>query len=502
MCFATVLRCLSGVVLGVGLASYGWAGEAEALEVESFLGEPLSAWLTPPMPPPALAQFEVESPSAPALKVAQAGEAGAPRLHLTSEHPLLEPVVQGTIRWRDPAGEGAMPFVLFLDPPEGQRLLPVPPGATLWRLAAQWPGPPGSTQAERMNALLAANPGAFLDGDPNRLRADAVLRLPPDLGVDTPARPLAAPPAAPAQVSDQTAPSPDLEGPRLEVSPPSGDDPLAAERTALAGALARAEADRQAAETAQAEQAAELAQLRAQLAEQREALARLQAQLERFQAERALAVKVPAAQKPSGPRPGSEVWSQILEQAALGLSALALLLGAGLLWRGQGRGEGGVPRALEPESDRQLDSPLTEPATPVATPEEEVGQPYVPSTLVQRYGAQSLLSQRDWQACLDQVERAIAYGRLDEAEALLTAAREEDPHAVPLRLKVLELAVERQNRSEFEAVAPALLRGADPALKGQIEALAQRLPPAAPDVDAASALRLARWTPETGEEHE
>lgn len=504
MCFATVLRCLSGVVLGVGLASYSWAGEAEALEVQSFLGEPLSAWLTPSMPPPALAQFEVESPSAPALKVAQAREAaGALRLHLTSEHPLLEPVVQGTIRWRDPAGEGAMPFVLFLDPPEGQRLLPVPPGATLWRLAAQWPGPPGSTQAERMNALLTANPGAFLDGDPNRLRADAVLRLPPDLGVDTPARPLAAPSASPALGLDRTAPALGPGGPRLEVSPPSGDDPLAEERTALAGALARAEADRQAAETAQAEQAAEVAQLRAQLVEQREALARLQAQLERFQAERALAVKVPAAQKATGPRPGAEVWSQILEQAALGLSALALLLGAGLLWRGQGRGEGGAARALERKSDRQSDSPLTGPATPVATPEgEEVGQPYVPSTLVQRYGAQSLLSQRDWQACLDQVERAIAYGRLDEAEALLTAAREEDPHAVPLRLKVLELAVERQNRSEFEAVAPALLRGADPALQGQIEALAHRLPPAAPDVAAASALRLARWTPETGGEHD
>lgn len=480
------------MVLGAVLASVSWAEERATVEVESFLGEPLSAWLRPPSGVSPRGQVEVDSSSALALTVASPAGSSEVRLHLTSAHPLVEPVVQGTLRWRDEAGEGAMPFVLFLDPPGAQTRLPVPPGATLWRLAAEWPGPPGSTQAERMRALQAANPEAFLDGDPNRLRADAVLRLPTQGLAGTPPRQGEALPRVPSAPPEATEAPEAPAVPHLEVSPPSGDERLGAERAALAAALARAEADRAAAETAQAEQAAELAQLREQLAQQREALARLQAQLERFQAAQAVLAQAPTREKASEPRPGAEAWSRILEQAALGLSALAVLLGAGLLWRREG-------------SPAPAPAPASTPTVPgdlnTAAPKEGDGsQAYVPSALVQRYGAQSLLSQRDWQACLDQVEMAIAYGHLEEAEALLTAAREEDPHAVPLRVKVLELAVERQNRSEFDAVAPALLRGADPALKRQIEALEARLPAAA-QADTASSLRLAPRAPEAGAEH-
>ena len=476
-------------MLGVGLASVSWAEERAAVEAQSFLGEPLSAWLTPPSGFSPRGQVEVESSSDLSLTVTPPADPSEVRLHLTSADPLVEPVVQGTLRWRDEAGEGAIPFVLLLDPPVAQTLLPVPPGATLWRLAAEWAGPPGSTQAQRMRALQAANPEAFLDGDPNRLRADAVLRLPTQGLAGTPLRPAEALPRVPSAPPAATAAPEAPVGPRLEVSPPNGDERLGAERAALAAALARAEADRQAAETAQAEQAAELAQLREQLAQQREALARLQAQLERFQAAQAAIAHAPAAKKAPGASPSAEAWSRLLEQVALGFSALAVLLGAGLLWW--------RPRAA---------AAAPAPAVPVvedakAPKEGDGGQPYVPSALVERYGAQSLLSQRDWQACLDQVEIAIAYGRLEEAEALLTAAREEDPHAVPLRLKVLELAVERQNRSEFDAVAPALLRGADSALKRQIEALEARLPPAAVQADTASSLRLAPRASEVGAEH-
>jgi|GEM_PF-6916126 len=499
MCFAMVLRCLSGVVLSLWLSSASWAEEARSVEVQSSLGEPLSAWLAPSASPAEPAAFEVESTSAVSLKVAPAAE-GA-RLHLTSEHPIVDPVVQGTLRWVDPTGEGAMPFVLLLDPPPQQATLPVPPGATLWRLAAQWAGPPGSTQAERMRALQAANPDAFLDGDPNRLRADAVLRLPRYGGDGAPAPERFAPAVAPA-------------GPRLEVSPPEAADRLAEERTALAAALARAEADRQAAVTAQAEQAAELAQLRDQLAQQRDALSRLQAQLEGFQRAQALPAQGEASSAPLPKSPATEAFSRVLEQAALGLSALAVALGALLLWRRPSAAHPAasppagsfLPVTERPEAPGLVSEQIPEraevPESPAAAlAGEGGGQPYTPSELVQRYGAQSLLSQRDWEACLDQVEMAIAYGRLDEAEALLSAAREEDPHAVPLRLKVLELAVERQDRPSFDAVAPGLLRGADPALKRQIEALADRLPSAALQAEAPPALRLAPGAMDEDGEH-
>jgi len=54
----------------------------------------------------------------------------------------------------------------------------VRPGDTLYSIARALGDGAGATLAKRVHALFAANPDAFLDGDPDRLRAGAVLQLP------------------------------------------------------------------------------------------------------------------------------------------------------------------------------------------------------------------------------------------------------------------------------------------------------------------------------------
>ena len=449
-----------GLVLLLGLL--GWipadASERLAVAVLSALGEPLLATLELPSDAPT-GPLSLELQGAPFSFAVQSDPTMPHRVFLRGERALHAPIVQGVLRVGQGREAQGYPFTLFLDQRSAPAALRVPAGATLWRLANQWPGPPGSTQAQRVAALFHRNPQAFAAGDPNRLLAGAKLQLPSAEAV--------------------------LEGPglaskpRLEVRPPAPQsappvpDPLQAEleeeRAALAAALARAEADRQAWEAERAAQAVQLAALTAQLERQQQALEAMQ-------------------QASVAPQPLGSPWDGrlgLLVGAALaGLAGLAGLGGL-LLRRRDPPAEHGEPStvvAAVPE------------AVPDAVPEAVPGlRAYEPSPLVQRFGAQSLLSQRDWSAVLDQVEMALAYGRLTEAEATLGAALEEDPHSVALRLQSLALAVEQGDRPRFEREAASLARGADAALATKLGELAERLPPPAlgpeaPTLDASFVL--------------
>ena len=449
-----------GLVLLLGLL--GWipadASERLAVAVLSALGEPLLATLELPSDAPT-GPLSLELQGAPFSFAVQSDPTMPRRVFLRGERALHAPIVQGVLRVGQGREAQGYPFTLFLDQRSAPAALRVPAGATLWRLANQWPGPPGSTQAQRVAALFHRNPQAFAAGDPNRLLAGAELLLPSAEAV--------------------------LEGPglaskpRLEVRPPAPQaappvpDPLQAEleeeRAALAAALARAEADRQAWEAERAAQAAQLAALTAQLEGQQQALEAMQ-------------------QASAPPQPLGSPWDGrlgLLVGAALaGLAGLAGLGGL-LLRRRDPPAEHGEPStvvAAVPE------------AVPDAVPEAVPGlRAYEPSPLVQRFGAQSLLSQRDWSAVLDQVEMALAYGRLTEAEATLGAALEEDPHSVALRLQSLALAVEQGDRPRFEREAASLARGADAVLATKLGELAERLPPPAlgpeaPTLDASFVL--------------
>ena len=432
-----------GLVLLLGLFGGIPAGASERLVVEvlSALGEPLLATLALPTDAPT-SPLSLELQGAFVSIAAQSDPATPHRVFLRSETALHAPIVQGVLRVGPGVGAQGYPFTLFLDQSTAPVALTVPAGATLWRLANQWPGPPGSTQAQRVAALFHRNPQAFAAGDPNRLLAGAELQLPSAEAV--------------------------LEGPglaskpRLEVRPPApqaaprGPDPLQAEleeeRAALAAALARAEADRQAWEAERAAQAAQLAALKAELARQQQALEAMQ-------------------QASAAPPPLGSPWD----------GRLGLLVGAALAGLAGLAGLGGLMlRRREPPAEQAAPSTTVAAVSKAASEAVPGLRAYEPSPLVQRFGAQSLLSQRDWSAVLDRVERALAYGRLEEAEATLGVALEEDPHSVALRLQSLALAVEQGDRSRFEREAASLARGADSALATKLGELAERLPPPAP----------------------
>ncbi len=429
-----------GLVLLLGLFGGIPAGASERLAVDvlSALGEPLLATLALPTNAPT-SPLSLELQDAFVSIAAQSDPATPHRVFLRSETALHAPIVQGLLRVGQGVEAEGYPFTLFLDQRTPPATLTVPAGATLWRLANQWPGPPGSTQAQRVAALFHRNPQAFAAGDPNRLLAGAELQLPSAEAV--------------------------LEGPglaskpRLEVRPPAPQAAprapdslqieLEEERAALAAALARAEADRQAWEDERAAQAAQLAALKAELARQQEALEAMQ-------------------QASATPPPPGSPWD----------GRLGLLVGAALAGLAGLAGLGGL---MLRRRESPAEPSTTAAAVPEAVPEAVSGlRAYEPSPLVQRFGAQSLLSQRDWSAVLDQVEMALAYGRLEEAEATLGAALEEDPHSVALRLQSLALAVERGDRSRFELEAASLARGADASLAAKLGELAERLPPPVP----------------------
>ena len=434
------------LVMLLGLLGGPLAGASErlAVDVYSALGEPLLATLVLPSDGPT-APVSLELQGALPLLVAEADEAAPRRLRLRSEGAIDAPIVQGVVRVGQGGTLARYPFTLFLDQPASRLELTVVPGTTLWRLAEQWPGPPGSTQPQRMAALFYRNPKAFLAGDPDRLLAGARLQLPP----------------AAAVLEGPSLPS----KPRLEVRPPApraaNAEPLAAaleeERAALAAALARAEADRVAFEAASAAQAAQLEALKAQLERQQQALVAMQ---------RAAEIMGMEGGEPERKAGATDALPLALLAGAT-LAGLAGLAGLGTMLRRRRQGaQNGVSPVKEAPA---LSSGL---------------RAYEPSALVQRFGAQSLLSQRDWSPVLDQVEMALAYGRLAEAEAALSAALEEDPHSVALRLQSLALAVEQGDRPRFEQEAASLARGADAALAAKLQELEERLPPPSRPLEA------------------
>ena len=129
-------------------------------------------------------------------------------IEVTSREPFKQPILQFPLRVRSDKGSIIRAYTLLVDPPnyalpevattttkaprstppvgrqpssENIGLSPysyrVERGDTLWPIASRFK-PRGSNTARMMDAILAANPDAFINNDINRLRAGALLRIP------------------------------------------------------------------------------------------------------------------------------------------------------------------------------------------------------------------------------------------------------------------------------------------------------------------------------------
>jgi pilus assembly protein FimV len=214
--------------------------------------EPATA---PALPPPGLSPPPAAQPSA-------AVERAPPAPRPVAE-PASPPAASAPPAAR-PAPAAPAPAAATSTP---DRLGPVTSGQTLWSLAQQL-RPAGVDANQAMLGLLRANPDAFIDGNINRLKTGAVLRIPsreefaalgaaeaaaqvrdqdaswrrratPQQPVDTGAVAVAPGRARPAEPVDS----------RLEVVPPGGE---AAARAAQSGAASAAEGRELRAEVARA----------------------------------------------------------------------------------------------------------------------------------------------------------------------------------------------------------------------------------------------------------
>ncbi|KAF1057415.1 MAG: hypothetical protein GAK45_02444 [Pseudomonas citronellolis] len=133
------------------------------------------------------------------------GRGGRGTIRVHSDRPMNEPYLSFVVEVAWPQGHMVREYTVLIDPPEfaapAQVAMPVvaPVGAqsvsgrvassgaenhriqrgdTLWRIASRHRAGWGVSAQQTMAAILALNPKAFINGDINRPRVGAVLRLP------------------------------------------------------------------------------------------------------------------------------------------------------------------------------------------------------------------------------------------------------------------------------------------------------------------------------------
>lgn len=305
------------LLLPLGFAPFGaYALGLGNLRVNSALGQPLSASIELIGATPAEAELATISlASAEAHRrlgidsslggvalrfVVKVGSNGRSYVSVSSYQPVREPYIDFVVQAVSPTGQVARHYTILLDPvgataaptapapsaawspgvmpiPEraaprprpspfanvgspkaGAVYDPVPPGATLWAIARRVQ--PGGTGLDAvMSTIVRANPQAFINGDPDRLKAGSRLTIPdaqalrgapvadvqpaqetPPVDATAPAMP--APPVEqpqkPAEVAE-AAPAPDAEVRVLR-----GEDAKSATSLAAAPADASANGDR------------------------------------------------------------------------------------------------------------------------------------------------------------------------------------------------------------------------------------------------------------------
>ena len=427
-------------------------------------------------------------------------------VRLSSDRPIREPYLDFVVEVRWPTGRVLREYTVLLDLPTYTRA-PAEPvmaaraqarggagtgvtagaddgglaigagehtvasGETLWSIANR-ARPDGVSTQQMMVAIQRANPGAFINGNMNLIRAGALLRMPQGSDLvalsQTEARSAVAQQASPpgadgAPAAPETPPAAQAEAPA-----PQGEGYLAlagdsAERPGVeaaggvgeTGGSAGADADLSsvqenlsAAERANAELKARVAALETQVKDY-EKLAQLksdtlseaqQAAGEQDAAKEA--AQAPGEKQPTAPAPG--LLEQLLGNtfalvAALGALLLAMLF---FLFKRRRTVEEFVPapeRTLRPAPAPELAQPRKE--TPRAGD-------LAPSVLGAG-GAAAELAGAELTDPVGEAEIYLAYGRQERAIEILQEALRGDPGQGDVRLKLMEIHDERGEQQEF-----------------------------------------------------
>lgn len=313
------------------------------------------------------------------------------------------------------------------------------PGDSLWGIARDTRVEPSVSVQRQMDAILALNPQAFVNGDPGRLRIDQLLVLPSarQLGLD----PAAASPSAEEAVAQSARP---------REAPFESADQLRIEEPLVQTLTEETEAMQQRLSTLESRFHGLLAELEARDAQ----IASLQAELEVLRQARdtlvvsnaglpeeplsgGLSSVAEAHSEPSDP--GSLESVRDLEPAdsaswvsrwwpAL-LAGLTVLLGA-LMLRSRGRAEGEPEPAL-PEAPGLVPQTVIVPGSRTVDP-------------------------------LEGVDLYLTYGRLDEARDMLGKAIAAEPGRIDLRMRMLGVLAELGDARQFaEQEREARALGAD-----------------------------------------
>ena len=427
-------------------------------------------------------------------------------VRLSSDRPIREPYLDFVVEVRWPTGRVLREYTVLLDLPTYTRA-PAEPvmaaraqarggagtgvtagaddgglaigagehtvasGETLWSIANR-ARPDGVSTQQMMVAIQRANPGAFINGNMNLIRAGALLRMPQGSDLvalsQTEARSAVAQQASPpgvdgAPAAPETPPAAQAEAPApqgegyLALAGDSAEKPgvEAAGGVGETGGSAGADADLSsvqenlsAAERANAELKARVAALETQVKDY-EKLAQLksdtlseaqQAAGEQDAAKEA--AQAPGEKQPTAPAPG--LLEQLLGNtfalvAALGALLLAMLF---FLFKRRRTVEEFVPapeRTLRPAPAPELAQPRKE--TPRAGD-------LAPSVLGAG-GAAAELAGAELTDPVGEAEIYLAYGRHERAIEILQDALRGDPAQSDVRLKLMEIHDERGEQQEF-----------------------------------------------------
>lgn len=502
---------MTAVLVAMAFASQAWAGLG-GIAVRSNLGEAFRADIALSGYSDAeLAALRVGlasadtfrdlnidyDPAVGALGFNVVRQGGKSYVRVFSRQPINDPYLRFVVEARTPGGRSVREYTVLLDPadyplrqPVLEQDLPrteggsyarprasqplaahpgtirVAPGQSLHQIASQV-RPEGATLRQTMAALLRDNPSAFIDGNPDKVRSGALLRVPDASRISrlsqSEARGLlhpAAPPPAPVSAPEAAHPAPAPTPPAHKDAAPAKMPPTAPAKPGAAASEALTLSAPEGLGSAQSQRLSaleqEIANRDRSLHDAERRIAELEQKLKQIlKLQGSAPVGAPPAAAPTTP---TEVGKGVPPPAA-GPGLLARVMGMLPLIAG-GAAALALAGALlilarrrrKAASAGKTKTKSTGPA--VSVPSMVLGAGNSLLTDFTRSGMGSIDAGE-----VDPIAEAevyLAYGREKQAEDILNDALSKDPTRHEVRLKLMEIYAARQDKGAFEQAARAL----------------------------------------------